>query len=564
MRNSLRLRTLLATLGVLCLGWHLRGVHHWFSDPYAVWVGWDEAYITAFAQRMIDGHWLPYVDAVSHRGPVLYWLAAAIQSLSDGYSWMAMRRAALLFAEANVLFVFALGAIYRRPLAGFVAAATFVFTTAYAMQPKDGIGFNGEIVAMPFVLLGALATAFALRRCRPFSESRVWLASISGALVMVGALCKQPAGFHLLPLGLWWLATALQDKLAWGKLDLRPLLGLVVGTATPLLAVVAFFVRAGAWPQFSYYLFTYNREVYLGPVTFGYAIESSFLFCRDHGTLLLLTMVCVTWACARFASKVDEFTAASLNRAFFATALSTTTAMQLVVGLVGAFGTFRFWDHYFINVVPWLGLLIGLLLEDLLASSQLDSPQRRARSTLVVLACFLFVSFIERHLTTMWLNGQRLEGKHFGDPEQEPVAQYVREHTSPEQSIFVWGFAPEIYTTSKRRAASRFVFTTFPAGVVPWFFWLSLEQENALAVPGARQLLIRELETERPPLIIDEPSSMRGRSIRRYDVLASYLKTHYCYETTVIGHNERRADMYHRRAQGVVCTKPNPPLPKPK
>ena len=85
---------------------------------------------------MIEGHWLPYVDAVSHRGPVLYWIAAVVQAIAGGYSWMAMRHAALFFAEANVLLLFAVGAVARRPLAGFIGAATFVFVTAYSMPRR--------------------------------------------------------------------------------------------------------------------------------------------------------------------------------------------------------------------------------------------------------------------------------------------------------------------------------------------------------------------------------------------------------------------------------------------
>lgn len=562
MGESLRSRTLLTGIGVFCLAWHLAGVHRWFAAPFAVWAGWDEAYITVFAQRMLDGRWLPYVDAVSHRGPVLYWLAAFVQWASGGQSWAGMRHAALLFAELNVLTAFLLGAVSRRPLAGFVAAASFVFSTAYAMEPKDGIGFNGEMVSMPFVLLGAALTTVAIRNRPPGSESRVWLAAGSGALVMIGALCKQPAGFHLAPLALWWLSTTFNERPALGRIDHRPLLGFAFGCATPALAVVAFFLQAGAWRPFSYYLFTYNRDVYMGPVTAGYAIESSFLFWRDHGALLILSLLGVSWAVARFTAKLEGWSPAKWSIAFSSTALTTVTAMQLLLALIGAFGTFRFWEHYFINALPWFGLLCGMLLEEQLASGP-NATTRMRRATIAVIACFVIVSFVQRHLTTLWLDGQRRAGTFYGDPDAEPIASYVREHTPPDGSVFVWGFAPEIYTNAKRRAASRFVYTTFPSGIVPWFYWLTLDQENALAVPGSRAQLIQELEAERPPLIVDVPVSIRGRSMRRYSELAAYLAERYCYVTTVPGRNGRIADMYHRRVDGSPCPKTNPPMPKP-
>jgi hypothetical protein len=560
MGESLRLRTLIGTVGALVLGVHLWGVHRWFARPFPVWAGWDEAYITVFAQRMIDGHWLPYVDAVSHRGPLLYWLGAVAQWMAGGHSWLAMRHAALLFAEANLAFAFLLGVAFRRPLAGFLAGATFVFSTLYAMEPKDGIGFNGELAAMPFVLAGAILTTLGVRDRRSGSDARVWYAAGSGLLVMLGALCKQPAGFHLLPLLLWWLAVALHERGSLGRMDFRPSVAFAIGAATPALAVAAFFARAGAWRPFSYYLFTYNSDIYMGPVTLGYGIESTFLFWRSHGALLLLTMLGLAWAAARFFSHLESLRPWAWASALHRSALTTTTALHLFLALVGAFGTFRFWEHYFINALPWFGLLVGALIEERILAPNPTGTHRAVRAYVVVVSCFLFVSFTLRHLTTLWLDGERRKGEFYGDPAQEPIANYIRENSQPEQSIFVWGFAPELYTASKRRAASRFVFTTFPSGLVPWFYWIDPDQENARAVPGSRALLLRELDSERPPLVLDVPNSMHGRSMRRYPELAHYLEQHYCFRTTVFGRNNRIADVYHRRDADEACMQPFPPL----
>jgi len=523
MADSSRTRTLLAGLGTLLLAWHLAGVHRWFAEPFATWTGWDEAYIAAFAQRLIDGHWLPYVDAVSHRGPVLYWIAALVQWIAGGHSWAAMRHAALFFAEANLWLAFAVGAVARRPLAGFLAAATFLFATTYSMEPKDGIGFNGEIVAMPFVLIGAALTTIALQRRAPGSDSRIWLITASGALVMVGALTKQPALLHLAPLSIWALAVAVHERGVLGRVDLRPLLGLWVGAATPALAVVAYFAQAGAWRPFTYYLFTYNRIVYMGPVSAGYALESSYLFWRDNVALLIFSMIGVAWAAAHFWSKLDGGGARGWASALVFTGVPSTTAAHLILAMLGAISTFRFWEHYFITVLPWFGLLGGLLVEDRLPPAGSAGALRPRRTYVTTIVMFVAVSFVFRHLSTLWLGGVRKEGEMFLAPDQDPIASYIRHFTPPNQSVFVWGFAPEIYVSAKRRAASRFVFTTFPSGMVPWFTWLSREQEDELAVPGSRRVLVQELEAEAPPLIVDVPNSLHGRSIRRYPMLARFV-----------------------------------------
>ena len=98
--------------------------------------------------------------------------------------------------------------------------------------------------------------------------------------------------------------------------------------------------------------------------------------------------------------------------------------------------------------------------------------------------------------------------------------------------------------------------------MVPWFEWISREEEDKLAVPGARALLIQELEDERPPLIIDVPTSMDGRSMRRYPSLASHLEANYCFAITIFGHNGRVADIYHRRTDARPCPLAPPRLPE--
>ena len=563
MTSRIQVRTAIAVLGTLCLAWHLREVHHWFSVPFDVWAGWDEAYIAAFANRMTAGHWLPYVDAVSHRGPVLYWFAALGQWIAGGNSWGAMRVLALLAAEAHLWFAFAVGLAARRPLAGFVSAAAILFATTYGMAPKDGIGFNGEVVAMPFVLLATVLTIVALRSMRPESERRVWFAAIAGFALSIGALTKQIAALHALPIAMWWLAVALREREARGKLDLRPFGALIVGGLTPLVAVVVFFARAGHLRDALYYFFTYNKTIYLGPVTVGYAIESSYLFWREHGELLLLSTLGIGWAIGRVVSVARSWAWRDVVAAFDTTALTSTTALQLLAALIGAFGTFRFWDHYFITTLPWFGLLAGILVEDHLENRQgpgLPGRTRWAHATIVGIVVLL--SFAQRHLTTLWLDGER-RSNFYLDPRDEPITNYIVRHTTEHQPIFVWGFAAEFYVSSRRLPASRFVFATFPSGMIPWFHWLTLEQEDRYAVPGARDLLIEELEQTKNPLIVDVPVSMRGRSIRRYRQLADYVDRTYCYDTTIVGRNGRTAHMYLRRHDDRPCPKPPPPLPKP-
>ena len=551
------LRTITAALATAWLVVIELWIHLWYTRPFATWVGWDEAYIAAFAERMIERTWTPYVDAVSHRGPLLYWIAAGVELIGGRNAWAPFRYAALLFTVASVVLLFALGAVSRRPLAGFIAATAFVFATLFGMEPKDGIGFNGELVALPFVLAATLCTVVAHERTSLRLESRIWLAAACGALLVLAGLCKQIAFAHLLPLALWWLAITLRDRTPIPRLSLRPMIGLLIGVLTPLAAVFTFFARGDNLRPFLYYFFTYNRTVYLGPITLGFAVESSFLFLRDNVPMLFLTALGLAAAWTRVASRTRN--ASSFLTAFSNDALLASSALQLLLGLIGAMSTFRFWGHYFITAVPWIGVLAGLLLEERFNAPNPDGTRMRPRfSYALVIVPLIALSIGLGQLTRLWLDGQRRRG-FFGNPGEDPVTSYIVANSAPGDSLFVWGFAPEYYVSTKRRAASRYVFTTFVAGVVPWFYNLTPEQEARLVVPGSREQLLRELREERPAIILDVPLSVTGRSLRAYPELVDFLDDGYCYERTIAGGNDRLVHAYLRKKSDGPCEKAPPP-----
>jgi len=403
------------------------------------------------------------------------------------------------------------------------------------------------------------------------------MAAASGFVVSIGGLCKQPSFLHLVPLFLWWLAAGIHapntrcetaearaSKARRLCSSLLPAVAFVAGALTPIAAVLVCFASVGAWDPFVYYALTYNHAVYMGPIGMGYAIESTYVALRVRGPYLLITVISVAWAWSRFASKRDGFGVTSLSKAYVLTAVTTTTVLHMVFALVAASGTFRFWDHYYITALPWIGLLFGVLFEDSFLAFNPRGPNRAVRSTIVFVAAILSISFVLRHVTTLWLTGQRLLGRYYGNPTEEPIARHIQAHTTPTQSVFVWGFSPEIYTNANRRPASRYVFTSFVAGTIPWLSWLTFEQEQRFVVPGSREILLGELESEQPPIIVDVANSLQGRSIRHVPELAAYVERHYCYRDTIFGGTNKIGDIYHRRSNDDPCGRQPPPLFKPK
>ncbi|HEX8791962.1 MAG TPA: hypothetical protein VF765_13500, partial [Polyangiaceae bacterium] len=107
---------------VACALVALSFAHYTFLHPIVWPMNFrDEGYITAFAERMIHGRWLPYVDAVSHRGPMLYWVAAVAVRIGGSDSFVPVRMLALGCSLLVVLLAYLAAARSRRPLAGGIA-----------------------------------------------------------------------------------------------------------------------------------------------------------------------------------------------------------------------------------------------------------------------------------------------------------------------------------------------------------------------------------------------------------------------------------------------------------
>ncbi|MEI8259727.1 MAG: hypothetical protein WCJ30_29020, partial [Deltaproteobacteria bacterium] len=118
--------------------------HFFFIVPFAVPVSNDEGYLAGMALRMVRGHWLPYVDGVSQRGPILYWITTAMMRVGGLWSWVPIRVLGLLLGVGTAMLVFALSATLFSPMAAGIAVLVSTYFLTYELNPWDGVGVNGE------------------------------------------------------------------------------------------------------------------------------------------------------------------------------------------------------------------------------------------------------------------------------------------------------------------------------------------------------------------------------------------------------------------------------------
>ncbi len=521
----------------------ITGRAHWhFIRPYATPVSNDEGYIAAMALRLVHGHWLPYVDGVSQRGPVTYWIATVAMSIGGLFSWAAMRWLALIVAFCNLALVFFTSVELFTPIAAGIAVLFVTYFLTYELNPWDGLGYNGEIVAMQFVLLSALTLVRIQRRPAAW-RTRGLIAA--GAFAALAGLSKQMTLLHAGP-GVLWILLGTQhtasDDTPKGRL--RDLGKYLLGFVVPFVLVIGLYTATGHLREFLYYYQRYGRDIFMAPLTRDFMRDKI----REQIDKYFLGIVTVsTVGLVAVARMVREWLGApGHGRTRVRPALpGLFVVLQLTAGTLGACFTWRFFPHYFVEVYPMAALAAGY------AAGQMFEPQddthwpNVASALVVILGATVLLGVASSALTRV-VRQRRETDRWYQEPQADPIVRYVLEKSRPTDTIFVWGFRAETYVSAHRYPASRYVYTVYPAGVVPWF-QSTREQEEQRQVPGSRDILLHELDTARPELVIDAGRSMNGRYMYNYPVLRTYLDRHYCFMRYVDG------EPVYRRRHGDHC-----------
>ncbi|MFI5309332.1 MAG: ArnT family glycosyltransferase [Polyangiales bacterium] len=490
--------------------------HGYFLFYRALPLAMDEGYMGAFAQRLLAGRFLPYVDAVSQRGPLLYWSVAAFQALFGPSRWIGIRVLALVANVVTLLACSYAGVAARRPLVGAIAAAAYAAGTCLWLAPYHAIALNGEAIAAPFCML---AIGFAVSACEGPEERRVRQAAIAGLCAGLAALSKQTS--------LLLVPALLVTLLGWshGPRKLATTLALAAGATLPVLLLVVRYAIAGELSALWYWTVTYNRGIYMAPFAQANGLALTLDFMRGaHRELILASGLVGVVVLARTAGMRLRRQSVQAGESIAACALLAVPALAF-----GALATLRFWDHYFVIVLAPLGLLWGCAIDAALPAPPAEAvtPDDRRHPTKIGhwvvgagLAGLLLVGAVR-----LWHERRGEEGHGFGPPlDPAPACAIVDKYSRPGDRMFVWGFDSDLNVTCNRVPASRFVFSVYLAGVVPPFWH---DVRHAYVVPDGPKELLRDLQRSDPQLILDLPKIFDGLSVTAIDEVGPWVRSHY-------------------------------------
>lgn len=454
---------------------HLPGYLHQLFDS-------DEAAI-ATAGMVVERGGTLYRDAIDRKPPLPAFVYAGsfLSTASRDLRWLHLAAALCLAAAAVVL---AYGA--RRAggaQAGWWAAGLLI-ASATALQPTDAQAAN-------FAHLALLPGCGALVVARAGSRRS---ALVAGILVGVATLTRQTWIIGVVPAAYaaWWSSGRRAERVL-----------LVVAGAAATIATIALVVPFGA---FWHWTFSGDGSVLaLGESQRvgergGLAVE-----------LFVLANVASLWLVLRRGRHREDL----------------DLWLWLATGLVAFAAGWRFFGHYWLQVLPPLCFLAGL-------GAAACRPATRRMLFVVVAA----------PAVAAWILALSPSGL---DPTVQAMARYAVAHTDADDRVTVWGNAPEVYWLSGREPGGSMVNTDFVTGKTAGR--RDGPQRLHDATPGARDTFVRSLAAHPPELFFD--TSTEGlRGYRSYPVslvppVARFLREHYVPVGSVHG-----VDVYRLRDAG--------------
>jgi 4-amino-4-deoxy-L-arabinose transferase-like glycosyltransferase len=459
----------------------------------------DEGGYAVVAHELLLGGTL-YEDALDRRPPGIFWIYAGIFQVVGPYAWAPFHAVAVGWILATMLGLYAIGKQLFSREAGLAAALLYSISTT--RSDWVNLALNGEVM-LNLPVVWALYLAFRPSRSRLRPEL-----AAAGGLLAVAFLIKQPAATAALPVGLYVLLPGyraarglrFQDSVLQAAL-LTASYFLVLGAAALVLHTQGVLDEAWHWT------FT-DHDVPHGPTDPVFWSRAAVEGTASLGAWLPLLLACGVSLRERARYWTDRGPERS------------ALLLLLACATVGVSASGRFYSHYFFLLLPALVPLSAPALAAILSGEVRYRFVLLRRSVMVFLLVGTAGAFLVRN--SIGIQEWRTPS---------PLSSYVREHSTPEDRIFIWGQRDWYYAEAQRRPASRFILS-FP--LTGRFFGSPLSDApdydtSYRTQPGAWETLERDF-AEHPPLFFvdtDPQSEARKYPPQRYPYLRRLLAEEY-------------------------------------
>jgi len=462
----------------------------------------DEGEYAYAGQLLLQGI-PPYKLAFNMKLPGTY-LAYALIMAVFGQTGAGIHAGLLVVNSVSIILVFLLTRRLLDSLAALVASASYAILSA----GPSVLGFAGH--ATHFLVLAGLAGILLLLRA--MEKRRAWELVLSGVLLGLAFLMKQPGLFLIFFGFLYLVKTQFSDRVGWRTLFLQ-CSAFLAGAALPFLLTCLWLWKAGVFGRFWFWTFTYGR-LYGTMVSlhdaFGIFLTNSLAVIRPEAGIWIIAAVGLVVLWWRRNSS-----------ALFLTGFLAFSFLAVCPG-------FYFREHYFIVMLPAIAMLAGAAVS--LMTRELRDRSSKLLRAVPVLVFLTAFGLAFAHEWDFWFEMDPITASRsvYGPnpfPEAVEIAKFLRTHASPSASIAVLGSEPEICFYARRHSATGYIYT-YP---------LMEEQPYALTM---QQEMISQIEQAQPEFLVfvNVPTSWLRREGSQTLILQwtqKYVADHYLLDGMV-------------------------------
>jgi len=509
-------------------------------------LGRDQGEFATIGRGILGGR-VPYIDLWNPKPPAVFYVYALAMRLL-GQTAVALRAIDFIVVPVCCACLFWIGRVLVNRRVGLWAVLlfpVFYFTeTFWTLTQNDGIVLVPMLLAMVFTLKVASHQS-------PVTSSMRWsfvYAIAAGMLAGYVVWYKYPfALFGVLLAGMYlWHRWQGRGANPFSHRDVYLALAYAVGVAVTLGGGVLLLMAQGAWDEFlrsaqvtaQYTALTFNVDDFTELM--GTAIGYRFHY---WGLLFLLAVVGVASYKFQVASRQSPATSQiDLEASAIPSALVTRYPVLLILlawlltGLIIMLSQAKGYDYHWLPMLPPLVLLGGLGVDAL--QGWLARILSRGVTTVIIGAGLLMIlaagvwpvswRYITGQEDQVAYYGRFVAGEFVADESLE-VVNLLRERVVPGDSLYIWGFRPEVYYLSGLNPATRFIFQ-FP--LVGSWYPQEWRQENVDTLWAALPPYVLVLQVDYMPWVTGSNQDS-NTLLQEYTELNNWLVFNYERDTQI-------------------------------
>ncbi len=430
----------------------------------------DEGEYAYAGQLILDGI-APYGDVYYMKLPGIYAAYAVILAVF-GQTHTAVHAGLLVINAVTILLLFLLGRKLFDSFTGLCTSAAFAVLSMG--QSVQGIFANAEHFVIVFAMLGIFLLV------RAIEDRKKWSLAAGAVSLGICLLMKQHGAAFIVFGGLYLILSNIRRRGSNFKAIAANGSIYLAGVLAPFAVTCLILWWAGVFEKFWFWTFDYARE-YVSSLSLSVGLQSlKMMIVRIAGSAILI------WIAAGIGLTGLLWNKKIHRRSGFVAGFSFFSFLAICPG-------FYFRPHYFILLLPAVGLLAGIAMacvRDVYAQSK-DAFVRKIVPIIPALAILSGAVYQQRTFLFEMTPQMACYTTYRGNPfcESLEIARYIKEHSTEDDSIAVIGSEPQIYFYADRRSATGHIYT------------YALMETHQYASKMQKEM-IAEIESARPKFLV--------------------------------------------------------------